>query len=114
MLLKEPDALKTNADAGSAPAVDKKAIRQQKAARRERLKPLRQRLRKVEAELDDVQQALGAVEERLGDTGLYESERKEELERELKDQARHRERLEALEQEWLELSEELEAADLPT
>ncbi|MEO0972995.1 MAG: ABC transporter ATP-binding protein, partial [Pseudomonadota bacterium] len=57
------------------------------------------------------QRGLGEIEARLGDSALYADEgRRDELTRLLKDQAEHKSLIESQEWEWLEASEQLEAA----
>lgn len=114
MLLKQPETLKRRETEVATPTVDKKALRQQKAAERERLKPLLRKLKKVESDLDKAQQRLNEVETQLADTALYEEGRKETLQSRLREQAQCRETVDNLEQEWLSLSEELEAAEAST
>jgi len=114
MLLKQPETLKRRETEVSTPAVDKKTLRQQKAAERERLKPLLRKLKKIETELDKAQQRLNDIETQLADTSLYEEDRKDSLQARLKEQGEWRETVDTLEQEWLSLSEELEAAEAST
>ncbi|GGX47369.1 ATP-binding cassette domain-containing protein [Saccharospirillum salsuginis] len=114
MLLKQPETLKRRETEVAAPTVDKKTLRQQKAAERERLKPLMRKLKKIETDLDKAQQRLNDIENQLGDTSLYEEDRKDSLQARLKEQGEWRETVDALEQEWLSLSEELEAAEAST
>ncbi len=116
MLLKQPEQLKkreTETEV-AAPTVDKKTLRQQKAAERERLKPLMRKLKKVESDLDTAQKRLAEVEARLADTALYEESQKAKLQQHLKEQGEWRDKVDELEQEWLMLSEELEAAEAST
>lgn len=114
MLLKQPETLKRRDTDDAAPTVDKKTLRQQKAAERERLKPLMRKLKKVETELDRAQHRLSEIEHQLADTTLYQEDQKDTLQARLKEQGECRDILETLEQEWLTLSEELEAAEAST
>ena len=114
MLLKQPETLKRRETEVATPAVDKKTLRQQKAAERERLKPLMRKLKKIETDLEKAQQRLNDIETQLADTSLYEEGRKDSLQARLKEQGEWRETVDTLEQEWLSLSEELEAAEATT
>ncbi|MHA7878776.1 MAG: ATP-binding cassette domain-containing protein [Saccharospirillum sp.] len=114
VLLKQPAKPAAAKAQEAAPSMDKKAMRQQKAAERERLKPVLAQLRQVEKELDSATKALGQVENTLADTELYQESRKNELQTALVEQARLRESVEQLEQSWLTLSEQLEQADILT
>lgn len=115
-LLKQPTKVSTTDSAATAesPSLDKKALRQQKAAERERLKPMLKQLKQVEKQMEAAQQALAKVENRLADTDLYQEARKDELQAALVEQGTLRESVDELELEWLSLSEQLEQADIPT
>lgn len=117
-LLKQPDKPHAR-DAGTASdvaeaGVDKKALRQQKAAERERLKPLLRKLKRLEDDLEKTQARMKAIESELADAGLYQDDQKEQLQKRLKEQGELAARLEDLEQDWLVLSEELEEAEAST
>lgn len=88
--------------------VDRKAQRQQAAAQRAQLRPLTNKIQKLEKRIDTLSQQLEAVEEQLADTDLYSGERKDELKTILAQQADYKTELEAVELEWMELTEELE------
>ncbi|MCH8530041.1 MAG: ATP-binding cassette domain-containing protein [Saccharospirillum sp.] len=113
-LLKQPAKVNATDRATEAPTVDKKALRQQKAADRERLKPLLKQLKHIEKQMETAQQALAKVENQLADTDLYQESRKDALQAALVEQGRLRELVDELELEWLSLSEQLEQADIPT
>jgi ATP-binding cassette subfamily F protein 3 len=89
-------------------------MRQQKAAERERLKPLLRKVRKVETDLEAAQKHLSELEALLADTTLYQDDRKVTLQKTLQAQADGQQQLERLEQEWLDLSEQVEAAEAST
>lgn len=115
-LLKQPDKLQghsTTSEKDSSVA-DKKALRQQKAAERERLKPLLSQLKKVENELETAQAKLSELEARLADTTLYQDDQKATLQKTLQAQADGRLKVDELEQQWLSLSEQVEAAEMST
>ncbi len=81
-----------------------KAPRNHKAARQ-----LRTRLRTNEGRLERLQRKLVEVETELAAPDLYERDSGPSLQQLLRDQLELKEQIEALEEEWLELSTELEA-----
>nr|WP_288454066.1 ATP-binding cassette domain-containing protein [uncultured Pseudomonas sp.] len=88
---------------------DKRGQRQAAAALRQQLAPHKKAADKLEAELGQVQAKLAALEERLGDSGIYETARKDELRQALAEQAQLKAREAELEEGWLEALETLEA-----
>jgi ATP-binding cassette subfamily F protein 3 len=89
--------------------VNKKEQRQQSADRRNELKPLRERLTRLEREISKCQVSKAVIEEKLAEAGLYDDARKDELNGVLFEQAKVASALQALEEEWLAVSESLEA-----
>ncbi|GGX84821.1 ABC transporter ATP-binding protein [Litchfieldella qijiaojingensis] len=95
------------------PREDRKAARRAAAELREKLRPLKRERDRVEAEMTKVEAALEEVETCLGDADLYtEESRKDELTETLARQGELKSRLDALEQQWLDAEEALEAAEL--
>ncbi|WP_417702292.1 ribosomal protection-like ABC-F family protein [Pseudomonas sp.] len=94
---------------GAADKTDKRAQRQAAATLRQQLAPHRKQADKLEQELGKVQEKLAAVEAQLGDSGLYESARKDELRQRLAEQAQLKAREAELEEAWLVALETLEA-----
>ncbi|WP_111641578.1 ABC-F family ATP-binding cassette domain-containing protein [Marinimicrobium alkaliphilum] len=92
-----------------APIVDKKAQRQQAAAQREKLKPLTNRLKTLERDMEKCQKQLAQLESELADPDIYDSSEAERLKQLLLRQGETQQALDALEEEWLEVSETLEA-----
>ncbi len=84
--------------------------KRREAEQRRRLQPLRERIRRLEREMEALAEEQAALEERLADTDLYQEENKETLKRLLASKAETDRRLAAVEEEWLGVSEELEAA----
>ncbi|MDN3647643.1 ATP-binding cassette domain-containing protein [Reinekea marina] len=109
-LLKAPNAVPASADQGADLVNDKKAQRQARAAEREKLKPLLSAFKKAEARLDKAQQKLVEVETQLADPTLYEADNKSKLQPLLKEQGQLKTEVEAVELEWLDLSEQIEQA----
>lgn len=93
---------------GGADKTDKRAQRQAAAALRQQLAPHKKQAEKLEQELGKVQEKLAAVETQLGDSGLYESARKDELRQRLAEQAQLKTREAELEEAWLLALETLE------
>ena len=97
---------------GPAKSVNRKQQRQEQAQQRQRLKPLYDKVRDVEKELASSRSRLGELEARLADESIYaDTSRKDELTQLVQDQATARTKIESLEWEWLEASEELEQAN---
>jgi len=93
-----------------APGANKKLDRKEAARLREILRPLKKQVDKLEQQTEEIQTKLKAIESTLADTELYtDNQRKDELQMLLKDQGRLEQELEALEIQWLESSETLEA-----
>src|SRR5690554_3255830 len=91
------------------PTQDKKALRQEAAAKREALKPLTNRIKKLEAELEKLQQKSAALETQLADTEIYEEQHKAQLQQLLQQQIELQQQTDHCEEQWLEAQTELEA-----
>ena len=91
-------------------AADKKAQRQQAAARREQLAPLRKQVKALENEMEKLQSRLSKIENELGDEAIYAEHNKAKLAERVKEQGSLKAQLGSVEEQWLELQEELEAA----
>lgn len=92
-------------------AADKKAKRQQAAAIREQLQPLKKQVNAAEKRLDKAQSKLDDAKQQLHDESLYAPERKADLQALLKQQGELTSQVEAIEEEWLSLSEAYEALE---
>jgi ATP-binding cassette subfamily F protein 3 len=88
----------------------KKQDRQAAAARRQQLQPLRNKVKKAETQLDKLGKNLSELELQLADTALYTEAAKDELKQLLQQQADLKNALEQAETDWIEASEQLEAA----
>jgi len=91
--------------------VDKKAQRQQSAAQRAQLKPLTNKLKNLESQLEKFHKRLSEIENLLGDSSIYEDKHKAKLQDLLAEQSKLQTQLEETEENWLMVSEELEAAN---
>lgn len=85
-----------------------KQARQDAARAREKLRPLRRSIERLENTMQEVNDQLQTLDEKLTDTRLYSAEAKSELEELLRDQGSLRQASLRAEEQWLELSEELE------
>jgi ATP-binding cassette subfamily F protein 3 len=90
--------------------VDKKAQRQQSAAQRQQLKPLTNKLKNLESQMEKYQTKLADIEIQLGDSSIYDDKNKANLQQLLLDQAKVQQQLDEAEENWLQISEEIEAA----
>ncbi len=94
----------------NTPKVDKKNLRQQSAAQRQQLKPLTNKLKNLESQMEKLQRRLSEIETHLSDTGIYDDVNKKQLQELLAEQARLQPQLMECEENWLLISEEIEAA----
>ncbi len=82
--------------------------KRQEAEQRKRLQPLKRALGQCEREIEQLQQKQKAIEAILSDSSLYEASRKDEMKRLLGEKADLDRRLSQTEEQWLELTDELE------
>ncbi len=107
---KRADKAANKGSNGKPSASDKpSAPRQQSGDQRKQLAPLQKQIDKTEKALTTAQGQLAALEEQLGDNALFTPERKDDLQALLQQQARLRQEVETLEEQWLALQGELEA-----
>jgi ATP-binding cassette subfamily F protein 3 len=93
-----------------APVIDKKAARQDSAARRLEIAPLRKSIKEAEQKLGRLRTELEKVEAILADPKVYDGA-PERIVLLGKDKARFSSEIERVEERWLALSEELEQAE---
>ncbi|WP_126339970.1 ABC-F family ATP-binding cassette domain-containing protein [Legionella spiritensis] len=72
-------------------------------------KSLQNRLKKLEQKLESCQQHLSNLEQILADVSLYEPEKQQQLNRYISEQKKYRQELQQSEEEWLDISGNLEA-----
>jgi len=93
-------------------AAERREQKRLDAAERQRLanlrKPLERKLAQVDKQLEQCNQEKSAVEALLADTTIYAEARKTELRDALARQASLAQRVDSLEEQWLELSEQIE------
>jgi ATP-binding cassette subfamily F protein 3 len=87
---------------------DKRSQRQAAAALRQQLAPHKRQADKLEQALNSVHARLASVETALGDSGLYEAGRKDELRKQLDEQAGLKVQEAELEEQWMAALEQLE------
>jgi ATP-binding cassette, subfamily F, member 3 len=102
-----PDANST-LDADSK--MDKKTQRQQSASQRQQLKPLTNKLKNIETHMEKYQTRMSDIENHLNDASIYDDKNKANLQSLLLEQAKVQQSLDEAEENWLMLSEEIEAA----
>jgi ATP-binding cassette subfamily F protein 3 len=90
--------------------LDKKQQRQQAAARRQALAPLLKEQKRIEKRMPQLQQRLSELEAMLSDSEIYNDTNKTRLQEALAEQGALKSELESLEEQWLEVSEQLEEA----
>ncbi len=88
----------------------KKEQKRLEAEKRKLLQPLKNKLTKLERQMEQFTQEKEALEERLASAELYEESQKEQLKDLLQQQVRLTQSLDNVEEQWMELSEELESA----
>ena len=91
-----------------------KSTRQEKAKQRVKIKPLRDNLNRIEKEIDKATEARLRLDQELANPEIYNEANKDQLRELLFDQARNAQVHQELESRWLEASELLEQADVPT
>ena len=91
-----------------------KSTRQEKAKQRVKIKPLRDNLNRIEKEIDKATEARLRLDQELANPEIYSEANKDQLRELLFDQARNAQVHQELESRWLEASELLEQADVPT
>ena len=89
--------------------VSKKDQRRDAALKREKLKPLTNKLKNLEKSLSKLEEAKSQLESRLADSAIYEENNKQQLSELLSKQAENQQALDAAEEEWMEISEQLQS-----
>ncbi len=92
------------------PMLSKKEQRRKDADNRRKLQPLRNKINKLEKKLDSLNRQKESFELLLADTSLYEESNKNKLKSILAEKQENDRSLESVEMEWMDVSEEYEAA----
>ncbi|MEW6648079.1 MAG: ATP-binding cassette domain-containing protein [Pseudomonadota bacterium] len=102
-----------NTVANEHSAAARKEKRRLDAEQRQKLQPLRKELQKLEAQMEKLNAQKSELEQQLADPALYEAAGKDRLKNLLLQQAQVDRELGTVEERWLTLGEELEAAQSP-
>lgn len=87
-----------------------KEQKQLEAQKRAALRPLKLKIEANEKKMTTIESRLATIDERMADSSLYEDSNKGELEQLILERAELNQQKETLEEEWLLLNDELEAA----
>lgn len=104
----QEEASSVNGDEPAVEKTDKKSQRRAAAELRKQLQPLTSKLKKIEKEMQQLQEAAAALETKLADEAIYQPENKSRLQDILTEKAKIDQTLPSVEENWLELSEEIE------
>ncbi len=103
---------KAERKASSAPVKTQKEARREGARERQRLaalrKPFEKRLKEIEGRMAEIESRTSELDAKIADPGFYSGE-KEEVEAVMKERSALSDEKDALESEWLEVSESLES-----
>ncbi len=108
VFLKNASNVKAETTTINENGVSKKEQRQIEAARRKQLQPLRNRVKKIEREIDQLHKTKTDLEDQLGGSTIYSAENKDQLTKTLAEQSKTSNKLEELEEEWMDLLEKIE------
>jgi len=100
-----PEDNKAASDNSNAARKDKKRL---EAEKRQQLKPLRDKLKKLEQQLDKLNKQKAGIDQQLAEPDIYDDTNKARLNELLQQQAKLIPELQGIEEQWLELSEQLE------
>jgi len=103
-------SIKADDTVSSGASLSKKEQRQQEAQKRKQLQPLMNKLKKAETLLEQLSEKKETLENKLADTTIYLDENKEALKEILLEKTTVDKALNAVETEWMEISEEIEIA----
>jgi ATP-binding cassette subfamily F protein 3 len=102
----------TGSEAESMRGGNRKKQKRQEAANRRLLQPQLNRLRQLESEIEKLTRRKTEIESLLGESAIYQAEQKELLTTTLEEQATLLQQLQHGEDQWMELSEEIESRSL--
>jgi ATP-binding cassette subfamily F protein 3 len=97
-----------NKENKNSSATSRKEQRQQAAELRKKLQPLSKLIKQLENKISQHEEKLGTLEEQLADNQLYDENNKDKLQRILREQGELKQSYQALEDEWLSATEQLE------
>ena len=102
----------TGSEETSVRGGNRKKQKRQEAANRRLLQPQLNRLKQLEREIEKLTRRKTEIEALLGESTIYQSEQKELLTTTLEEQATLLQQLQHSEDQWMELSEEIESGSL--
>ncbi len=105
------EAVSTQTTETEDKTLSRKQQRQQDAERRKKLQPLKHVIDKLEQQLDKLHHKQQKLEALLADTKLYQAENKSKLKQTLLDKSAIDSKLEEIEMQWMEASEEYESCE---
>lgn len=109
---KKPSVIATEEKTNNSnDAQNKKQIRQSSAEKRKLLKPLQNKLKKLEKQMQELSSSKESLEQKLANNDIYSESNKDALKKLLQEQGQVDSSLQQVEMDWLEISEELEAAN---
>jgi ATP-binding cassette subfamily F protein 3 len=106
----EADAKSADEPAAAHTSTGRKDQRRESAEKRKRLQPLKQKVDKLEKEMDKLHQQQAALEVQLADPDIYSDANRHKLKQLVLDKSNLDAKLEAVEMEWMERSEEYDTA----
>ncbi len=106
------DSSNYDKNANTDNSVNKKQQRQSAAEQRQKSKPLRNKIKKFENEMDKLTKIKETHDSALADSEIYEDNNKAKLKTVLAEQVDNIKKLNAIEEQWLDASDELEALDM--
>ncbi len=98
------------ADTAIHTAQGKKEKKRLEAEKRKRIQPLKNKLTKLEREMEKLNHEKDELEGLLADPAIYEADKKPQLKKFLQQQSQLSQSLEDVEEQWMQISEELEEA----
>jgi len=101
----------SKSDSSAAAGGNRKQQRQEAARRREEMRPLKKKIEAAEKAIARLEQERAALEKELADSALYEAERKQDLDRLMREQGRLRQQSEVQEELWMDLQHQLETLE---
>jgi ATP-binding cassette subfamily F protein 3 len=102
----------SKSDSGAAAGGgNRKQQRQEAARRREEMRPLKKKIEAAEKAIARLEQERAALEKELADSALYEADRKQDLDRLMREQGRLRQQSEEQEELWMDLQHQLETLE---
>ncbi len=97
-------------ESGDNNNISRKDQRRLDAEKRQQLQPLRKKVQQLEKQIDKLSEQRDKIEAQLADPGIYSEDKKDQLKQLLLEKGELDQSLSQAEEQWLEVSEALEAA----